>query len=52
MHRQTKKLQAFYDDQSVKFSGTRKRNRPEFDHIVRYIKESFPTKRSLRILEL
>jgi hypothetical protein len=52
MHRQTKKLQQFYDHQAEKFSGTRKRHWPEFDHIISYIKKSFPTKRQFRILEL
>lgn len=52
MHRQTKTLQTFYDNQAEKFSGTRKRHWPEFDHIIEYIKKSFPTKKQLRILEL
>ncbi len=52
MHKQTKKLQQFYDHQAEKFSGTRKRHRPEFDHIIEYIKQTFPTNKQLRILEL
>ena len=52
MHKQTKTLQKFYDNQAEKFSGTRKRHWPEFDHIISYIKKAFQTKKALRILEL
>jgi ubiquinone/menaquinone biosynthesis C-methylase UbiE len=52
MHKQTKNLQTFYDNQAEKFSGTRKRHWPEFDHIVSYIKKSFPNNKPLRVLEL
>lgn len=52
MHKQTKSLQKFYDNQAEKFSGTRKRHWPEFDHILSHIKKSFPTKKNFRILEL
>jgi SAM-dependent methyltransferase len=52
MHKQTQNLQTFYDNQAEKFSGTRKRHWPEFDHIVSYIKKSFPGSTPVRILEL
>ena len=52
MHKQTKNLQKFYDNQAEKFSGTRKRHWPEFDHILSHIKKSFPTQKTLRVLEL
>jgi hypothetical protein len=52
MHKQTKKLQAFYDNQATKFSGTRKRQWPEFSHIIDYINNDFPNHKKLRILEL
>jgi 2-polyprenyl-3-methyl-5-hydroxy-6-metoxy-1,4-benzoquinol methylase len=52
MHKTTKNLQKFYDTEAEKFSGTRKRNRPEFAYIRDMIKEVFPHRKSLRILEL
>lgn len=52
MHKETKNLQKFYDNQAEKFSGTRKRHWPEFDHILSHIKKSFPTQKTLRVLEL
>ncbi len=41
-------LQFFYDQQAEKFSGTRKRHRPEFDHVRLVLQDP----RSLDIVEL
>jgi ubiquinone/menaquinone biosynthesis C-methylase UbiE len=52
MHHQTKKLEAFYDSQAEKFSGTRKRHWPEFDIILAAIKAVIGRKNTIRILEV
>ena len=52
MHKITKDLQHFYDTEAEKFSSTRKRHWPEFEYIRDMIKNNFPHKKSLRILEL
>lgn len=62
MHKITKNLQNFYDSEAEKFSSTRKRHWPEFDHILKHIDDYLKTKEkrgnntmenaTLRILEL
>ena len=40
MHKVTKELQEFYDSQAEKFSNTRQRERPEFEHILAEIQKT------------
>lgn len=40
MHQTTKDLQAFYDSQAEKFSGTRQRDWPEFSYILEEIEKT------------
>lgn len=52
MHKKTKSLQEFYDNQSDTFSSTRQRHWPEFDYILEAIQTHCADKTSLNILEL
>ena len=41
------KLQDFYNQQATKFSGTRKKHRPEFDLILEQINNYISTKKEI-----
>lgn len=45
MHKVTKDLQEFYDSQAEKFSGSRKREWPEFSYIMDEIAKTIESER-------
>ena len=45
-------LASYYDHEADKFHGTRQRHRPEFDLLAEQIRENFPRKKKIRILEI